>query len=88
MGGTLFAIGEILVFLIAATVIGFFIGRSFRMAAKPRTRKLPDRNVAELETRSLILQGQLAESTEKLAEAMAEARMLRSRLGATVDRSG
>lgn len=79
MNGTLYAIGEILVFLILATAIGFLLGRVLRPRREPAVREIPE-DVAQLETKMLVLEGQLAEANDKLADAMAESRILRAQL--------
>ena len=79
MNGTLFAIGEILVFLILATAVGFLLGRVLRPRRVTAVRDVPG-DVAQLETKMLVLEGQLAEANDKLADSMAETRMLKARL--------
>ena len=79
MNGTLYAIGEILVFLILATAIGFLLGRVLRPQRVSAVRDVPG-DLAQAETKMLVMEGQLAEANDKLADAMAESRMLRAQL--------
>jgi len=79
MNGTLYAIGEILVFLILATALGFLLGRLLRPRRTSKVREIPE-DLAQLETKILVLEGQLAEANDELAESMDENRMLRARL--------
>lgn len=79
MNGILYAIGEILVFLILTAAIGFLLGRVLRPRRAPAVRDVPG-DLAEAETKMLVLEGQLAEANDKLVDAMAESRMLRAKL--------
>ena len=65
--------------LILATAIGFLLGRVLRPQRVSAVRDVPG-DLAQAETKMLVTGGQLAEANDKLADAMAESRMLRAQL--------
>ncbi len=81
MRGTAYAVVEILIFLVATTAIGFFLGWLWPWRGRPSAdqAKAADRSPA-LETQALILEGRLAEVTERLEKSMAESAELRTEL--------
>ncbi len=78
MSGTGYAILEIVVFLVLATLIGFAIGW---LAKRPRAAAPAaggdNRQVSQLEARNLILEGRLTDVSEQLENAMARSEELR-----------
>ena len=83
MSGIAYAIGEILLFLIIATALGVLIGRALpRRLADPPVPT--DAKVAELETKSLILEGRLEKQADQLDRLKSD--LLKARTQAAIGR--
>jgi hypothetical protein len=65
-----------------ATAIGFLFGRVLRPQRVSAVRDVPG-DLAQAETKMLVMEGQLGEANDKPADAMAESRMLRAQLEAS-----